>query len=116
MCALRGGGGRGSLGLSHPSIWKRSATVMCEAPRHPLSPPFISTHPPTTKPFCGSDGAAKHQHHQPQQQQDIVYICEYEDGVLLHQEALKAEDLELIFGPVAQTVARRRALRGGRRR
>ena len=31
---------------------------------------------------------------------DLVYVCEYRAGRLLHEEALSSQDLEVVFGPL----------------
>lgn len=30
---------------------------------------------------------------------EVVFVCQYEAGKLMHEEALSTQDLELIFGP-----------------
>ncbi|KAL4451482.1 hypothetical protein ABPG75_007144 [Micractinium tetrahymenae] len=48
--------------------------------------------------------------------EQLVFVCAYEAGKLLHEEALSMQDLELIFGPGKAVVEKRRRLRRGRRR
>lgn len=44
---------------------------------------------------AGSNGG----HHTHGGGAELVFVCAYEGGKLLHEEALSMQDLELIFGP-----------------
>ncbi|GAB4813493.1 hypothetical protein N2152v2_000539 [Parachlorella kessleri] len=77
---------------------------------HPIDSPTVARGP-LTRDGHFADAARKNAG------SDLVYVCEYRTGRLLHEEALSSQDLEVVFGPLQQQFQRKRRLRRrGKRR